>query len=116
MQWKSDWDWQRTSARIDWKTRIPLSQDMQRELAMLAETLCLLVQETTTEQSPSKHSCTVTVQAPMVHAQLTGDSPCHAMFVLIMQRFIPFYPRRLLAPAMMKISNFQYRKTEAVPR
>ena len=115
MQWKSDWDWQRTSARIDWKTRIPLSQDMPRELAMLAETLCLLVQETTTEQSPSKHSCTVSVQAPMVHAQLTGDSPCHAMFVLIMQRFIPTLLQKRLIPGVTRFAWMDDPDTEPSP-
>ena len=85
---KSGWDWTRTSARLDWDTQIALSQDMQRELHTIIETLCHVAVKTTTEPSPSAHSATV--QASAIHAQLTGGSPCHAMFLLIIRRVMTF--------------------------
>jgi hypothetical protein len=88
---------------------------MQRELAILCETLCLLVQATTTEESPSKHSCTFTVQAPLVHAQLTGDSPCHAMTLLIIQRFIPTLLEKSLIPGVTQFAWMHDPDSEPCP-
>ena len=119
MPWKSDWNRKRTSARIDWKTRIPLSQDMQRELELLFETLCetlfLHVQDTSTEESPSKHRCTFTVQAPLVHAQLTGDGPCHAMSLLIIQYFIPTLLQKRLIPGVTQYAWMDDPDSEPCP-
>ena len=85
---KSDWNWRRTSARIDWKTKIELSEDIKLDLLKIYDTMCEVTQRTTTEPSLRKHSATV--QAPAIHAQLTGNSPCHAMLLLPIKRFLPW--------------------------
>jgi len=112
--WSSDWSWERTSAPINWKTQIPLSQDMKTELAIISKTLCQLVRATTTEESPSncKHQA---VQAPSVHAQLTGDSPCHAMLLLIIQNFIATLLEKKLIPGVTQFAWMDDPDTEPCP-